>query len=89
MSSTYFRLLILLIRTALIQLLTVVNQVGMPRLALPTLVSYLGSHAFRDHGPGLVWDTTTHRLEEPQTDERERAMGFPTGTTTAPELIES
>ena len=26
--------------------LAVVNQVGMPRLALPTLVSYPGSHAF-------------------------------------------
>ena len=26
--------------------LAVVNQVGMPRLALPTLVSYSGSHAF-------------------------------------------
>ena len=32
----------------------VVNQVGMPRLALPTLVSYLGSHAFQDHELGLV-----------------------------------
>ena len=56
--------------------LAVVNQVGMPRLALPTLVSYPGSHAFRDHGPGLVWDTTTRRLREPRADERERAMGF-------------
>ena len=69
--------------------LAVVNQVGMPRLALSTLVSYPGSHAFRDHGPGLVWDTTTRRLEEPRADERERAMGFLTGTTTAPELTES
>ena len=31
--------------------LAMVNQAGMPRLALPTLVSYPGSHAFRDHGP--------------------------------------
>ena len=69
--------------------LAVVNQVGMPRLALPTLVSYPGSQAFRDHGPGLVWDTTTRRLEEPRADERERAMGFPTGTTAAPKLTES
>ena len=37
----------------------------------------------------MVWDTTTRRLEEPRADERERAMGFPTGTTVAPELIES
>ena len=56
--------------------LAVVNQVGMPRLALPTLVSYPGSHAFQDHEPELVWDTTTHRLEELQADERERAMEF-------------
>ena len=69
--------------------LLVVNQVGMPRLALPTLVSYLGSHAFRDHGSGLVWDTTTRRLEELRADERECAMGFLTGTTAAPKLTES
>ena len=69
--------------------LAVVNQVGIPRLALPTLVSYPGSHAFRDHGPGLVWDTSTRRLEEPRADERERAIGFSTGTTIVPELIES
>ena len=62
---------------------------GMPRLALPTLVSYLGSHAFQDHGLGLVWDTTTHKLEEPRADEREHAMGFSTGTSAAPELTES
>ena len=37
----------------------------------------------------MVWDTTIRRLEEPQADERERAMGFPTGTTAAPELTES
>ena len=29
------------------------------------------------------------RLEEPRADERERAMGFPTGTIAAPELTES
>ena len=61
----------------------------MPRLVLPTLVSYPGSYAFRDQRPGLVSDTTTRRLEEPRADERERAMGFPTGTTVVPELIES
>ena len=66
--------------------LAVVNQVGMPRLALPTVVSYPGSYAFRDQGPGLVWDTTTQRLEEPRADEHERAMGFSTGTTATPEM---
>ena len=64
------------------------NQIGKPRLALPTLVSYPKSHAFRDQGPGLVWDCTTQRLEEPCAHERERAMGFLTGTTSAPGLTE-
>ena len=35
------------------------------------------------------WDTTTRRLEEPRADKHERAMGFPTSTTAAPELTES
>ena len=30
------------------------NQIGKPRLALPTLVSYPESHAFQDQGLGLV-----------------------------------
>ena len=34
--------------------LAVVNQVGMPHLALRTLVSYPGSYAFRDKELGLV-----------------------------------
>ena len=50
------------------------------------LVNYPGSYVFRDQGPGLVWDTTTQRLEEPQADER--AMGFFIGTTIAPEMTE-
>ena len=60
----------------------------MPRLALPTLVSYPGSYAFRDQGPRLVWDTTTQRLEEPRANERERAVGFSTSTTAVPGMIE-
>ena len=68
--------------------LAMVNIVGHPRLALPTLMSYPRSFAFRDGGPGLVFDTSTQRLEEPCADERERAMGFPTGTTSGPGLTE-
>ena len=64
------------------------NQIGKPRLALPTLVSYLKSHAFRDQGSGLVWDRTTRRLEEPCVDEREQAMGFLTSKTFAQGLTE-
>ena len=36
--------------------LAFVNQIGQPRAALPTLVSFPASHAFRDQGPGLIWD---------------------------------
>ena len=61
--------------------LALVNQVGMPKLALPTLMSYPWSFAFRNGGPGLVFDNTSLRLEEPCANERERAMGFFTGTT--------
>ena len=68
--------------------LAVVNQVGMPCLALLTLVSYLGSYAFRDQGPGLVWDTILQRLDEPQIDECKRAMDFSIGTIAAPEMKE-
>eukprot|EP00850_Spirogloea_muscicola_P003137 SM000012S25399 [mRNA] locus=s12:814352:819161:- [translate_table: standard] len=60
------------------------NKVGQPRAALPTLRSY----AFRNRGPGMVWDHTTQQLEEPRADERERALGFQTGMTAAPELTE-
>ena len=69
-------------------LLAPLNQIGKPRLALPTLVSYPKSHVFRDQGPELVWVCTTRRLEEPCVDERERAMGFLNGTTSAPGLTE-
>ena len=36
----------------------------------------------------MVWDCTTRRLEEPCANEYERAMGFLTGTTSAPGLTE-
>ena len=34
-----------------------VNHVGQPMMALPTFVSFPSSHAYRDGGPGPVWDT--------------------------------
>ncbi|OAE27651.1 hypothetical protein AXG93_3337s1140 [Marchantia polymorpha subsp. ruderalis] len=40
--------------------MTLVNRVGWPRMALPTLVSYPSSHAYRDGGPGLLWDSAVH-----------------------------
>jgi hypothetical protein len=66
----------------------VVNRKGEPQRALPTLVSFAHLYAFKDNGPGLVWDSTTQEMVEPNTDERERAMGFPTGTTNIPSLLE-
>jgi hypothetical protein len=69
--------------------LAVVNKIGLPRAALPTLVSYPASHAYRQGGSGLVWDEGLQQLVEPNADERERAMGFPTGITVVPEFSES
>jgi hypothetical protein len=66
--------------------LAVVNRKGEPQRALPTLFSFACSYAFKDNGPGLVWDSTTQEMMEPNTNERERAMGFPTGTTNVPGL---
>jgi hypothetical protein len=56
--------------------LAVVNKVGSPRAALPTLVSFTTSYAYEQGGSGLVWDERLHQLVEPNADERERAMGF-------------
>jgi hypothetical protein len=39
--------------------LAVVNCKGVPWRALPTLVSIIRLYAFKDIGPGLVWDSTT------------------------------
>jgi hypothetical protein len=61
--------------------LAVVNRKGEPRRAFSTLVSFARSYAFKDNEPGLVWDSITQEMVEPNADKRERAMGFPTGTT--------
>jgi site-specific DNA-cytosine methylase len=61
--------------------LAVVNRKGEPHRAFPTLVSFARLYAFKDNGPGLVWDSIMQEMVEPNADERERAMGFPTGTT--------
>jgi hypothetical protein len=37
--------------------MAMVNQVGQPRMVLPTFVSFPVSHAYREGGLGLVWDT--------------------------------
>jgi hypothetical protein len=68
--------------------LVVVNRRGEPRRALPTLVSFARSYAFKDNGPGLVWDSTTQEMVEPNANEHERAMGFSTGATQVPSILE-
>ncbi|PTQ34011.1 hypothetical protein MARPO_0084s0073, partial [Marchantia polymorpha] len=69
--------------------MALVNRVGQPRMALPTFVSYPASHAYRDGGPGLLWDSTLYQLVEPNADERERAMGFLTGVIAASSVSEA
>jgi hypothetical protein len=69
--------------------MAMLNQVGQPRMALPTFVSFPTSHAYKEGGAGLVWDTCSQRLVEPNADEREHAMGFPTGVTSVPSISEA
>jgi hypothetical protein len=58
-------------------------------MALPTFVSFPTSHAYREGGLGLVWDTCSQRLVEPNADEKECAMGFLTGVTSVPSIFEA
>jgi hypothetical protein len=60
-----------------------INKVGIPRGAQPTFVTYPRSFAFRSRGPDMVWDSKSQTYDEPTADERERVLGFPTGTTAA------
>jgi site-specific DNA-cytosine methylase len=58
-------------------------------MALPTFINFLASHAYREDVHGLVWDTCLQQLVEPNVDERERAMGFPTRITFVPSISEA
>ena len=64
------------------------NSRHYPRSALPTLVTYTASRAFRHTQgvvqPGCVYDTHAGVWDEPNPDERERALGYATGSTAAP-----
>ncbi len=64
------------------------NAAGAPLSALPTIVAFPSSHAYRNGGIGMVWDDGMQALTEPNADERERALGYLTGTTAAPGLNE-
>ena len=57
------------------------NQVGWERVCMPTVVSYLGSNAFRIKangapGEGQVFNIQTYVWEEPDVEEKERLLGF-------------
>jgi hypothetical protein len=69
--------------------MAVVNRVGQSRMMLSTFVSFLTSHAYKEGGLGLVWDTCLQWLVEPIADEREHAMGFPTGVTLVLSIFEA
>jgi Integrase zinc binding domain/Integrase core domain/PHD-finger/C-5 cytosine-specific DNA methylase len=57
--------------------------------ALPTLVSYPHSNAYKGTRAGMLLDAASGRLLEPNSDERERLLGYATKTTAAPGLSES
>jgi len=58
------------------------NIIGKPRGVWPTFVSFLGTHTFQGDGPpSLVYRHALANWDEPSPKERERAMGFQTGTT--------
>jgi len=60
------------------------NIPGQPMRALPTLVATPSSYAFRERGAGMLHVRSTGQLVQPNPDERERALGYPTGCTAAP-----
>jgi hypothetical protein len=57
------------------------NTIGKPRGVSPTFVSFPGTHAFQGNGPGFVYRHASTAWDEPSLEEKERAMGFQTGTT--------
>ena len=61
-----------------------VDRRGQPRQLWPTLVAYPQSRAFRPGRPGAIWVKDLQQWDEPSPDERERALGYPTGATAAP-----
>jgi hypothetical protein len=67
----------------------VCNQAGQELAALPTLVAYPKSYAFKAWGPGAVWDQGQEAWSEPTPDEREVALGYKPGDTAAPGVSEA
>jgi hypothetical protein len=64
-----------------------VNTIGKPRSVWPTFVSFPRTHAFQGDGPSLVYRHVSATWDEPNLEERERAMGFQIGTTSHTKVI--
>jgi RNase H-like domain found in reverse transcriptase/Reverse transcriptase (RNA-dependent DNA polymerase)/Integrase zinc binding domain/PHD-finger len=64
----------------------VCNVKGELMQALPTLVAYKASRAFKDDKSGMIWDSNCQIFTEPNVHERERALGYTTDATFAPGL---
>jgi len=58
-----------------------VNTIGKLRGVYPTFVSFPGAHAFQGNGPSLVYRHALATWDELSPEERERAMGFQSSTT--------
>jgi hypothetical protein len=57
------------------------NIIGKPRGVWPTFVSFPGAHVFHEDGRGLMYRHASATWDEPNPEEKERAMGFQIGTT--------
>jgi hypothetical protein len=68
--------------------LVVVNRVSLPQVALPTFLSFSHSHAFRNGGLGMIWDSHSSSMEKPNVNERKKTMGFLTGTIVVQDISE-
>jgi site-specific DNA-cytosine methylase len=64
------------------------NVIGKVRSVLPTLMSYRKSRAFRPGKAGSIYSEAQQAFGEPMAVERELAMGYEPGTTSAPEVDE-
>jgi hypothetical protein len=62
------------------------NKVGVPRAAFPTLVSFPPSVAFRDIGPGVVYNTVGETYGEPNVQEREKILGYLKGSSASEDI---
>ncbi len=63
------------------------NTIGKLKNVWPTFVSFTRAHAFQGDGPSLVYPHASATWDEPSPQEREKAMGFQTCTTSHTKVI--